>query len=470
MTICALFTLQELLQATGGQLLGPRSEPSAPFTLNTDTRTVQAGQWFIPLVGANFDGHTYLQEAFKAGVTGALVNQASVSQHPEWESNTNLVAVPDTLKAYMALAQFHRRRLKPGLKVIALTGSSGKTTTKDMLFAAFSQIKSTQKTQANYNNEIGVSQTLLALVPETELAIVEMGMRGPHQIDVLSLCAEPDVALITNVGPAHIEMLGSLEAIADAKLEIVAGLNPQTGVLITNGDDALLNTKTPSVWSSDWRRFQLTDAKNILRDGEGQRFEYQGHTVYLSVPGHHNVMNALSVLQAGEALGLPIEELIAGLAKFQPEGGRWNKQAISGLDNVWVINDAYNANPDSCRASLTAFFDWKTPELKRLLILGGMKELGPFSERYHRQLGQWLNTDAQLDRLITVGEEAQWIAAELNTQAFEHWHYDSVEAVLTDLQQYPLTNTVIFLKGSRAYGLEKIITGVSNSYKMKSCK
>lgn len=460
MTTSAQFTLSELLKVTQGKLIGPQQTVDA-FTLNTDTRTIQAGQWFIPLVGANFDGHAYVAEASAKAIAGALVNESLVSQHPDWQAFPNIVAVPDTLQAYMALAQAHRRRVNPKLKVVGLTGSSGKTTTKDMLFAAFSGIQPTQKTQANFNNEIGVSQTLLALQPETEIAIVEMGMRGPHQIDILSLCAEPDVAVITNVGPAHIEMLGSLEAIAAAKLEIVDGLK---GELVVNGDDPQLNQWTPKRWSGLVKKFTLAEASAIQPAGEGQTFKYQGQDVTLAVPGKHNIMNAMSVLKVGEALGLPLDKMIEGLARFQPEGGRWNKQPIEGLDNVFVINDAYNANPDSCRASLTAFFEWPTPGLRRVLVLGGMKELGPFSEKYHRELGEWLTKAAALDMLITVGDEAQTTQAAIKAKGFQSQHCDTVEDALTIIRHQPLKDRIIFLKGSRAYGLEKIVSGLTTSH------
>lgn len=466
----ARFSINDILTATGGQTLTAIGlDTTARIPLSTDTRTVGSDDFFIPLIGANFNAHEFIGQAYQQGIQGALVALSEWETHQgDWGHLPNLIGVPDTLVAYMALAQWHKNHNShPNLKIIALTGSSGKTTTKDMLFAAFSGSKPTQKTQKNFNNEVGVSQTLLSLQPETELLIVEMGMRGLHQIDILSRCAQPDIALITNVGPAHIELLGSLEAIAQAKLEIVEGLKKDTGILITNGDDPMLEARTPIDWHpgnpNQWRRFSMKDASNIQPTAaEGIAFDYQGHRVTLPVPGTHNIMNAMSVLKTGETLGIPLEKMIGGLAEFGTEGDRWNKQPIGGHQNAWVINDAYNANPDSCKAALSAFLSLSTPNgTHRYVVLAGMKELGPFSDQYHQQLGQWLGQQTPpIQALFTLGDEAVVLAKAAREQnGFPVFHASSVSDLYQHILGNKITidNSVFFLKGSRFYRLEQLI-------------
>lgn len=468
----ASFSTSALLEATSGTFLTTVS-PSTPksVTISTDTRTIGKGQWFLPLSGANFNGHNFVLQALAQGAEGAFVSKSEWEKHqPEWKDTPNLIGVENTLDAYLNLAKWHRLHSNPNLKVIALTGSSGKTTTKEMLFAAFNDIKKTQKTLKNFNNEVGVSQTLLAIESDTEISIVEMGMRGLHQIDILSEATLPDIALINNVGPAHIELLGSLENVANAKLEIIVGLNPDTGILVTNGDDPLLNEWTPKLWKpknpEQWQTFNLKDAANIQATEEGGvLFRYQGHAVKLPIPGQHNVQNALAVLKVGECLGLPLETLIQGLANFQSEGGRWDLQPVANRKNLWSVNDAYNANPDSCKASLKTFYEIPFKGLQRILVLGGMKELGSFSEQYHQELGEWLIQEQEQSRhplhiLICVGDELSPLVPEFSDKMNAPvWHVASGTDIpeLIQSKHLPLENALYLLKGSRAYQLEHVI-------------
>jgi UDP-N-acetylmuramoyl-tripeptide--D-alanyl-D-alanine ligase len=421
---------------------------------------IQAGDFFLPLSGERFDGHDYLAQAFEAGAIGAFVQREKAEHHPEWRQFPNLIAVADPVLAYLAMARHHREKINP--KVVAVTGSSGKTTTKEMLYAAFSPLKSTVKTEKNFNNEIGVSQTLLALQPGTEVLVVEMGMRGLRQISILSEAARPDVALVVNVGPAHIGMLGSLDNIAKAKLEIAEGLDPDSGVLVINGDDPYLTKLAPMLWQGRLVRYHLAEAQAIepFIEGsvEGIRFIYQGVSVTLSVPGEHMVANALGVFKVGEALGLSVQEIAKGLSEFVPEKGRWERTALEGYNNVWVINDAYNANPDSAKASLKAFLSTARPESKHILVLGGMKELGDFSREYHEKLGLWLAGQPHIDALFTVGEEGQWIADAAGNAIFPVRYAADTDQVVRQLLEgpVPLDNAVLYLKGSRAYKLDEI--------------
>jgi UDP-N-acetylmuramoyl-tripeptide--D-alanyl-D-alanine ligase len=467
------FSREQLLVATDAQVAGDWSAPNELGRVWTDTRSLQPGDFFLPLSGQNFDGHEYLEQAFQKGAVGAFVEESKFAKHSEWRALPNLLLVPDATVAYLQVANFYRRAINP--MVIAVTGSSGKTTTKEMLFAALSPLRRCVKTQKNFNNEIGVAQTLLSLTPDTELLIVEMGMRGPRQIAPLSLAAQPDAAIIVNVGPAHIEFLGSLEAIAEAKLEIAEGLNPQDGLLVINGDDKQLRALVAQRWPHRLHAYRLDQAEDLRMTAEGSWFRYRSQAgeqieVRLTSPGRHLVANALGVLAVGEGLGFRAEELAVGLAQFQPAEGRGGSQSLVGFNNVEVVNDAYNANPQSAQVALDAFLSMQSGELKPLIILlGGMKELGDFSEAYHRALGRWLSEQAKIAALFTIGEEAAWIRDEILTVRieaegeeslpfFDVWQVEDVEAAAIALLQRRalLDNSILYLKGSRAYHLERL--------------
>ncbi len=458
------FSFETLLNASGGQSFStPTAFESA--RLWTDTRTLQAGDFFLPLSGENFDGHDYLQTAFTNGAIGAFVQIEKAKDHPEWQQFPNLITVPDPLEAYLAVARHHRETINP--LVIAVTGSSGKTTTKEMLYAAIAPLKTTVKTEKNFNNEVGVCQTLLALEPGTEVLIVEMGMRGLRQISILSEAARPDIALIMNIGPAHIGMLGSLENIARAKLEIAEGLNPELGLLILHGDSPHLSELAPTLWSGRTDYFSLNEAQDIqpypINGVTGVQFTYAGVPVELPVPGNHMVANALGVLKAGQAAGFSLPDLARGLAGFVPEKGRWERTPLPGYDNAWIINDAYNANPDSAKASIQAFLSSANREQRHILVLGGMKELGDFTRNYHETLGLWLAGQPRIDALFTVGEEARWIAEAAQNAPFPVRYAETLDHLIQQLAHgsIPLEDAVIYLKGSRAYRLDEIPAALS---------
>jgi UDP-N-acetylmuramoyl-tripeptide--D-alanyl-D-alanine ligase len=457
------FAYQELLAASQGVAITAESVFNQA-RLWTDTRSIQPGDFFLPLSGERFDGHDYLEKAFEAGAVGAFVQQDKVAQHPQWQQLPNLIAVASPVLAYLAMARHHREKINP--LVIAVTGSSGKTTTKEMLYAALSPLKKTMKTEKNFNNEVGVSQTLLALQPDTEILIVEMGMRGLRQICLLSEAARPDVAMINNIGPAHIGLLGSLEAIAHAKLEIAEGLNPAQGLLVINQDTPHLSALAPTLWTGKTVSYSLSEAQNVqpvlAPEGEGSRFTYAGATVTLSVPGEHMVSNALGVLKVGEALGFSAQALASGLSQFRPEKGRGERVALQGYRDVWVIDDAYNANPDSAKASLKAFLSTVKPGKQHFLVIGGMKELGDFSREYHEALGFWLAGQPHIDALFTLGEEGQWLADAASNATFPVRHAQDVPHLIRQLSEgsFTLENTVLYLKGSRAYKLDEIPAGL----------
>jgi UDP-N-acetylmuramoyl-tripeptide--D-alanyl-D-alanine ligase len=464
MTAWARFTLEDVRAALDGVSSVSDARPfDAPAALSTDTRSLQPGDFYVPLCGECFDGHQFLPQAMAAGAVGAVIAEDLWQAHPEWHGAwPNCFVVPDTTLAYLQLARFHRRRCPA--TVIALTGSSGKTTSKEMLAAMLSPLAPTQATEKNHNNEIGVSQTLLSLLPETCYLVVEMGMRGLGQIELLTRHAEPDIAMVLNVGPAHIELLGSLENIAVAKCEIYEGLKPEAGIAIVNDDDARILARLPKVWNGRTERFSLSRQASAIENTPegGIQFDVDGHRVRLQVPGRHQVANALAALAVGRALGYSLEQLTPGLEAYQPVGSRWARVPIAGATDGWMIDDAYNANPDSMRAALSAFLDSPKPDGgRRVLVLGGMKELGAHSGAYHVEIGYWLKGLAGIDGLIGVGLEAQTLIAGAHGAPYPLAWVETAQEVPATLKEMGFTSLdrlELLIKGSRGHRLEQIVS------------
>jgi UDP-N-acetylmuramoyl-tripeptide--D-alanyl-D-alanine ligase len=440
-----LFTLDELIAATGATT---RLASLPPARVWTDTRSLAPGDVFVPLVGDRFNGHDYVASALDSGAAAAFASE----KHRPWAQDTRILWVPDTLLAYMAMGRAHRQRVNP--KIVAVTGSSGKTTTKEMLFSALSPFFTAQATEKNFNNDIGVTQTLLSIRPDTTLQIVEMGMRGQGQIARLSVHAQPDIAIVTNIGPAHLEQLGSLQNIALAKCEIFQGL-AAGGVGVINGDDELLTATAPWVYAGKLERFSVRrEATDIAPDGAGIAFSTRGRRVRLKLPGIHMVANALCVMKVAELLGLDPLAVIPYLEAYEGTEGRYSLTPLPGAANAWVVNDAYNANPSSMRASLEGFLGQPTNGLRRVLVLGGMKELGDASARYHQELWQWLRGQSGIESIILVGEEWPEYA---QADHFPVMRVQSAAHVAKILKPQGLDNVLLLLKGSRAYGLDQVI-------------
>lgn len=463
----AKFSWQELQKATQGKAVSHHRHFDA-VVVETDTRALQGlthdtdvEVFFIPIVGENFDGHSFIEEAYHKNVAGCLVNQSWILSHPDLNRFPNLIVVPDTTLAYLSLGQFHRERVNP--VVVGITGSSGKTTVKDMLFDLLSPLKKCQKTAKNHNNEIGVAQTLLGLEDNTDILIVEMAMRGPGQISPLSTHAKPDIALITNIGPAHIGLLGTLEAIAEAKLEIVDGLDVNQGLLIVNADDALLTTTAEKKWTGDQVTFSLHEVENIKRlpTGVGFSFEYQDVVFKLGIPGAHNVSNMLGCLKICEKLNIRLKSISNALEEFGGSEGRWQQELISAERQLYVINDAYNANPSSMRASLTSFWEMPSQGKQKVAVLGHMAELGTHESRFLSELAEWLVNHQADIQLVFIGEAMRVVEASLKDNDFGQgeriqWFANTADAAHW-LQEHIPQNAIYLLKASREAALEKMI-------------
>ncbi|NLG84887.1 MAG: UDP-N-acetylmuramoyl-tripeptide--D-alanyl-D-alanine ligase [Firmicutes bacterium] len=452
------FSLAEVAEVTGGHLVG---DPGLTCVrVSIDSRRVEPGDLFFALRGERHDGHDFIPQAIAAGA------RAFVASRPvEVPAGVGAVFVPDTIAALGALARHHRRRFR--LPVVAVTGSTGKTTTKEMIAAIGAVRHRVVKNEGNFNNEIGLPLTILALRPQDELLVVEMGMRGRGQIAALAAIAEPEIGGVTNIGLTHLELLGSQEAIAEAKGELVAAL-PGSGVAILNGDDArcaALAAKT----GARVIRFGLGEtaevrATALVEGPEGSEFLLRapggaGFPVRLNVPGRHQVQNALAAATAALALGLTPEEIQAGLADFGLARGRGGKVMAPG---GWtVIDDTYNANPASMDAALRVMAARSIPG-RRVAVLGDMLELGSATEAAHREVGR-LAAGAGLSLLLTFGEAAREIghgAVEAGFPSAAVRHYTEKSVLLETLRSFLRPGDVVLVKGSRGMHMEEIVAGL----------
>lgn len=449
----AAFTSEEVIQATGARLLKPAS-PVSFSDVCTDTRAIAKGSLFVAFKGASFNGHDFVAQALDAGAAGAIVSEV----RPEYEGLTApLFVVPGTLKAYQDLARFHRRRFS--IPVIAVTGSVGKTSTRNMIATVLSEKYHVLQTEKNFNNEIGLPKTLLQLTPEHEACVVEMGMRGLGQIAELAAIGEPTIGVVTNVGKSHIELLGSQENIARAKSELVQALD-EKGTAVLNGDDPFVRPMTSLCKGTSVLYGTQDDAdvqaEHIVCDEQGVRFQCRGFgsTFDVAVPviGRHNVYNALAAITAGHLTGLSVEEIQRGLAAYR---GMAMRQELLHIGPYTFINDTYNANPASMAEAIRTL-DLLTKG-RKIAVLGGMGELGDWAKREHQAIGR-LVAQTGLDALITMGDLAKDIADAAKSEGMTAvYTTDTHEQAAHQLQSLIRDGDTVLLKGSRSFAMEKIL-------------
>jgi UDP-N-acetylmuramoyl-tripeptide--D-alanyl-D-alanine ligase len=417
--------------------------------VSTDTRSLQRGELFVALTGPNFDGHAFLEAAANQGAAGAVVARADHARLP-------VVEVADTRLALGKLAAYWRRQFR--IPVIAVTGSNGKTTVKNMIAAILIGRGATLATQGNLNNDIGVPLTLLRLREGDQYAVIEMGMNHAGEIDYLTRLAQPTVALVNNAAVAHLAGLGSVEAVARAKGEIYAGLGPD-GIAIVNADDD---------YAGLWRR--LAAPRTVLTFGlerpadvsADYTLDPQGSTIRLHTPqggitmrlsllGRHNVMNALAAGSAAVAAGASLADIQAGLEKLKAVSGRL--EVKRGVRGARVLDDTYNANPGSLAAGIEVL---RAAGGERLLVLGDMGELGPTAADIHRRVGE-LAKRVGIERLYAVGELSREAVAAFGEGAR---HFGSHEELVTDLRQVLHAGMTVLVKGSRLMKMERVVAGI----------
>ena len=427
---------------------------SQPIGLvTTDSREVCPGCIFVAFPGERFDGHDFAAKALEEGAAYVVLN------HPvEGVPAERAVISPDSYHAMMVMGANYRSQFHP--KVVGVTGSVGKTTTKQMTYAAIAGFGSTIKTEGNQNNELGLPRTMFRIGKETQYAVVEMGMSHAGEIERLSKCARPDVGIITCIGVSHIGNLGSQENICKAKLEICAGL-PEGAPLVLNGDDpflrkAVLPDHVRPVWFSLGDENADVCALSIQQDEKGMSFVLEDHeegTFLVKIPamGRHNVANALAAYCAATRLGLNARRVIAGLADFEQTGMRQKVVHARGVD---VIEDCYNANPDSMKAALAMFREY--PCKRRFALLGDMLELGDISRAAHEEVGRQA-VENKVDYLVTYGEQAKRIAVVAAAKGLPTLHADTYAQAAETLLNKMQPGDALLVKASRGMALEKVL-------------
>jgi len=397
-------SILEVLAACKGRLInGDASQIPDVTSICTDTRKLVPGALFVPLKGAN-DGHEYIGEALTNGAVCSLTERQTNGSAVNGRAPQ--IYVKSTRKALLDLAAYYRN--KHDIKVVAITGSAGKTTTKDMIACVLARKYKTQKTQGNFNNDIGVPHSIFQLTPADEVLVLEMGMNHGGEIHELSLAGAPDIAVITNIGDAHIENFENREGILHAKLEILDGLAPG-GTAIFNGNDPLLTGAIAKAKAAPFKLLYPSSSNIKSMDensiaGGPAHFVIDGQDIHInvSVPGAHMVLNALLAANVGIEMGLTPEEIAKGFDDFTPPGGRLSIMEFGGMT---LINDVYNANPASMQEAIKVVLN---QDGRKVCILGGMNELGHVSEPRHKELGTFA-ADHGVNMLVTIGKMAWWI-------------------------------------------------------------
>ncbi|WP_290743975.1 UDP-N-acetylmuramoyl-tripeptide--D-alanyl-D-alanine ligase [Fibrobacter sp. UBA4309] len=444
-------TIAEMLESLETSAVGvPARTLKRKAVICMDSREKAKGVVFWPIKGVKFDAHQFVNQMEKDGALMSVVNQEAVEQN----TFTMYAPVDDTTKALLKLAKAYQRRFK--LKKVAITGSNGKTTTKEMTKAVLSMKFSTHATQGNFNNHIGVPMTLFQLKHSHEAAVVEMGTSGPDEIRPLSLATEPDVAVITNIGASHLERLGDLDGVFREKITIRDGLK-KGGVLILNADDSRLckvkSTRNVKVLTFGIGRGVVRPEKLVWNDDSCADF-YIGRThIVLNVPGTHNLYDALAAIAVGKTFGISMTNIAKALMNYRATNMRMEFKKANGFK---IVSDCYNANPSSTKMALQTIGNMKATG-KRIAILGDMLELGKDSANLHSQIGAAVPENG-FDLLLTVGKDARNYVKGARSHGMKAvFHFDSVDEIIEFLQGTVAEGDVLLVKGSRGMKMERIV-------------
>ncbi|QJD88090.1 UDP-N-acetylmuramoyl-tripeptide--D-alanyl-D-alanine ligase [Cohnella herbarum] len=458
-------TVHEVSEWSGaGEIVGLAGNDDVLLTgVSTDTRKIQPGQLFVPLRGERFDGHDYIRTAKDAGAFAALWDRSV----PLPEIDVPLVLVDNTLEALQALAVgYLNNRLSA--KVVAITGSNGKTTTKDLISSVLSTRFLVHKTEGNFNNHIGLPLTVLSAAENTEVLVLEMGMSGQGEISLLSAMAKPDAAIVTNIGESHLLQLGTRRNIARAKLEITDGLKPG-GTLVYNGDEPLLEDEL-AARAQDKQIDLVTFGENpsnawvaryIRVNSEGTQFTVSAegdHSFELPIPGRHNAVNALAAIAVGRLFGLSFEDIGEGLKSANLTGMRIERSVA--YNGAVVLNDAYNASPTSVRAAIGLVAELSGYRCK-WIVLGDMLELGADEIALHGEIGRYLN-ETKADRVLLYGPLSRETFKETSLNYPEGCvrYFENKDDMANDLIEELAPEDLVLVKASRGMRLEEIVTKI----------
>jgi UDP-N-acetylmuramoyl-tripeptide--D-alanyl-D-alanine ligase len=443
-------TLGDLARVTGGRLVGGNASFAS---VSTDSRTLPAGSLFVALRGPSFDGHEFATAAAQRGAAGALVER-------ELNVGVPQVVVPDSLQALQSFAREWRR--DRSIPVVAITGSNGKTTTKEMVGAILARLGPCLVTQGNLNNHIGVPLTLLRLTDEHRHAVIEMGANHQGEIAALMAIAEPTVGIITNAGAAHLEGFGGLEGVARGKGEMFRAL-PESGVAVVNADDAFADFWRETTTAKRVLTFGLSQAadfwaRSVRAQTNGIGFDFElmtpvgSRAATLALAGTHNLRNALGAAAAAHAAGATLDDLVAGLASMKAVSGRL--QLLPAIHSAFLLDDSYNANPSSLRAGLDAL---QALRGEHWLVLGDMLELGEGGDALHAEMGAYARS-VGVTRLFAVGPRARFAVDAFGVGG--EW-FANVESLIDSVQRALAPDVTVLIKGSRANRLERVTAALA---------
>lgn len=445
-------TVGEITGACGGTLLC--GDPETIVTaVSTDSRKITPGALFVPIRGENTDAHAYITATFAAGAAATLTQE-----HSRMGDTHAWIAVPDTQRALQQIAAVYRKKFQ--IPFVGITGSVGKTTTKEMVALALSAGRNVMKTEGNFNSQIGVPLTMFRLSPEHQAAVVEMGMSDFGEMGRLAKIASPDYAVMTNIGISHIQQLKTQQNILNEKLHITDRFHDGS-ILFLNGDDVLLaglrgRLAFPAVFfgTQVWCDYRAEEIS--FESGETRFTLHAGGTILpvtLPVLGRHNVLNALAGLAVAQTLGVPLSAAAEKLAGYRPPAMR---QQVHSVNGITVIDDSYNASPDSIRSSVDVLCSYHTG--KRVAVLADMLELGDYSEQAHFEVGVYA-ARAGVDRLITVGPQAKEIAKGA-LSVFPQMPcgvFDRNDEAVHELRSFLADGDIILVKGSRGMHTDEIV-------------
>lgn len=445
-------TLGAIADFSGGAITqGKLTDPVSAIT--TDTRSMQGGELYVALSGGNFDGHDYVRQAAEKGARAVLLERVPEDGVPD---SCAVIRVDNTLRALQSLAR--RYRLHLNISVVGITGSNGKTSTKDFIASVLSQEFSITKTQGNLNNHIGLPLSILAADDRHEFGVWEMGMSNPGEIEKLAAIAQPDIGVITNIGVAHLEHMKTRDAIAQEKGMLAEMIGERGLVVLPAEDDYAASIAARTSAKVVRCGFEKGDirAREIEILGDRSAFTIVAQDggeirASIGVPGKHMVSNALLAAAVGLHLGLSLEQVANGLAAAQLTGGRLQSKSIGGID---FIDDSYNANPDSMRAAVQTLAAMACGG-RRVAVLGGMAELGEFAEEEHRKLGAEAAA-AGIDYVLGVGELAAPITSGRESDSVRH--FESQEACAAFLKEHATAGDLVLVKGSRSSSMELVLT------------
>ncbi|WP_438351622.1 UDP-N-acetylmuramoyl-tripeptide--D-alanyl-D-alanine ligase [Paenibacillus sp. FA6] len=460
-------TLGEIAVMCGGNIVHAQDQEKLIHGVTTDSRHIAEGSLFIPLVGERYDGHEFVARGLAEGA-GATLWQRDRGIYPLGA----VIEVDDTLVALQLLAKSYLKEI--GSKVVGITGSNGKTTTKDMVAALLETTYKVHKTEGNFNNHIGLPLTILGMSEDVDIVVLEMGMSGRDEIRILSAIAQPDIAVISNIGESHLLQLGSREGIASAKLEIVSGMKPG-GLLIYNGDEPLIPqvlADSTTLKPVDLQTFTFgIDSNNddyptgMMFHGKGIIFTSYAHkelSLDLPLLGRHNVLNALAALAVARHFDVSEDNIKEGLSHLQLTGMRIEQIVTAG--GLTVLNDAYNASPMSVKAAIDVLQGMKGYR-RKIAVLGDMLELGAQENEYHAEIGHYVTTD-KVNLLYTFGPLSSYTAeaASENLPRSNVFTFTDKAELIKHLNEQIQPKDIVLVKGSRGMKLEEVVNALIEKY------